>query len=644
MNNDTTTNTQANAPDEQELHRASGWKGYAVAVAVETLFLLLLGIIHGVLPLTQFPVFYALVTIPIAYAYGFGPWLLAFFISTVALVYYFIPPVQSIRIAAFTPNTWAGITAYLISSIAGVIVGLRLGRYNRSLVAEIAERKQAEDRLTELTSLLDQAHVLVRDPAGRITYWSTGDEHLYGFTKDEAIDRVTHELFQTVFPEPFEEFERKLFADGHWEGELVHSAKDGHKVVVASHQVLYRDKTGTPRAIIEANNDITELKRVEESLRESEESFRTMADAIPQLAWMAEPNGYIFWYNRRWYEYTGTTPDQMEGWGWQRVHDPDILPKVLERWQASIATGEPFDMEFPLLGADGEFRWFLTRVTPLKDQQGHVQRWFGTNTDVTEQIAAQEKVRVINQELEQRVAERTSELAATNVNLRAANKELEAFSYSVSHDLRAPLRAVDGFSSALQKSLGDELSANDADYLRRIRAAARRMGSLIDDLLGLSRASRAELKCEHFDLSAMVNNIVDELRRSQPEREAEFAIQPDVWVEADPHLMQIAMRNLLDNAWKFATPRDVTKIEFGALEQGGRRVYYVSDNGVGFDPTYVGKLFTPFQRLHTEAEFPGTGIGLALVQRIVHRHGGQVWAEGAVGEGAKFSFTLEAQA
>jgi PAS domain S-box-containing protein len=154
--------------------------------------------------------------------------------------------------------------------------------------------------------------------------------------------------------------------------------------VVASHQVLHRDDDGKQLAVIEVNNDITEQKLAEEALRESEKRFRTMVDAISQLAWIAQPDGYIFWYNQRWYEYTGTTPEQMEGWGWQSVHDPEMLPAVLERWKASIAAGEPFDMEFPLLGADGKFRAFLTRGVPIKDSEGRVVRWCGTNTDVSE--------------------------------------------------------------------------------------------------------------------------------------------------------------------------------------------------------------------------------------------------------------------
>ena len=391
---------------------------------------------------------------------------------------------------------------------------------------------------------------------------------------------------------------------------------------------------------IKLARSLTERDTLTSSLQESEERFRVMADSIPQLAWMAEPDGYIFWYNQRWYEYTGTTPEQMEGWGWQRVHDLEMLPKVMERWKASIATGEPFEMEFPLLGADGEFRWFLTRVMPMKDPDGRIVRWFGTNTDISEKYKAEEEIRELNAELEQKVRERTADLQALNIELETSNRELEAFSYSVSHDLRAPLRAIDGFSNALLKNYLDSLDPKGQDYLQRVRAAAQRMAQLIDDILGLSRATRAEMHRQDIDLSEMVSDILDEFQQSQSERKAEIKIEQGLIANADAHLLRIALDNLLGNAWKFTGKKDIAHIEVGAFEQSGERVYYVKDNGAGFNPDYAGKLFSPFQRLHSESDYPGTGIGLALVQRILRKHGGRIWAESAVDEGATFFFTL----
>ena len=221
-----------------------------------------------------------------------------------------------------------------------------------------------------------------------------------------------------------------------------------------------------------------------------------------------------------------------------------------------------------------------------------------------------------------------------------ANKELEAFSYSVSHDLRAPLRGIAGFSQALTEDEADKLSAKGHDYLKRIRAAAQRMGDLIDDLLRLSRVSRADFKKEPADLSALATVVGGELRKAHPDRDVEIIVQPTVTATADPRLVRILLENLVGNAWKFTSKTEHAKIEFGARDDAGERVYFVRDNGAGFDMSYADKLFGAFQRLHSDKEFAGTGIGLATVHRIVVRHGGRIWAEAAVGKGATFHFTL----
>lgn len=232
------------------------------------------------------------------------------------------------------------------------------------------------------------------------------------------------------------------------------------------------------------------------------------------------------------------------------------------------------------------------------------------------------------------------ELRRLNEQLEVSNRELEAFSYSVSHDLRAPLRGIDGFSQALLEEYTDRLNDQGKDYLHRISAASKRMGQLIDDLLGLSRVTRSEMHREKVDMSALVQSIAAEIKRAQPERKAEFIIADGIVTDGDARLLRIALENLLGNAWKFTSKRPYATIEFGVTQHGGKSDYFVRDNGAGFDMAYADKLFSAFQRLHSPAEFPGTGIGLAIVQRIIHRHQGHIWAEGAIDKGATFYFTL----
>jgi signal transduction histidine kinase len=260
--------------------------------------------------------------------------------------------------------------------------------------------------------------------------------------------------------------------------------------------------------------------------------------------------------------------------------------------------------------------------------------------EITEHMQTGQQLHKLNQELEQRVIERTG-------LLKAANRELEAFTYSVSHDLRAPLRSIDGFSQALLEDYGEVLDAEGREFLQRVRRAAQRMGQLVDDLLKLSRITGGEMVREPVDLSRLAASVVEELRQENPTREVEVVIQPGVCAEGDGRLLRVVLENLFGNAWKFTSRREQARIEFGIVDhavlnpgQPDQTVYAVRDNGAGFDPAYAGKLFGVFQRLHLATEFPGTGIGLATVQRVIHRHRGRIWAEGALNEGAAFFFTL----
>jgi light-regulated signal transduction histidine kinase (bacteriophytochrome) len=283
-------------------------------------------------------------------------------------------------------------------------------------------------------------------------------------------------------------------------------------------------------------------------------------------------------------------------------------------------------------------QWQATEIEFVNQIANHL----GVALQQAELLAKLQSEIIERQQAEQRAQDLNQGLQQAVTELKAVNKELETFSYSVSHDLRAPLRSIDGFSQALLEDCDEQLDATGHDYLRRIRAATQRMGHLIDDLLTLSRVIRSDMRRESVDLSRIASQIDTDLQQADPERQVEFVVRPDTIAQGDSRLLQAVLENLLNNAWKFTVKKTHARIEFGAIDAAATShpTYFVRDNGVGFDMAYADKLFSPFQRLHSISEFPGNGIGLATVQRIVHRHGGRAWAEGALEQGATFYFTL----
>ncbi len=762
---------------------------------------------------------------------------------------------------------------------------------------DVTERKRAEAALREsegrLRLFIENAPAAIAMFDRDMRYlavsrrWQT-DYRLAG----DVLGKSHYEIFPEV-PGRWREVHRRALG-----GEVLRADEDAFERADGTVQWLrwevrpWHKGGGEVGGIIIFAEEVTARKQAEHALRQSEARFRQLADLMPQLAWMARPDGHIYWYNRRWYEYTGTTLGQMEGWGWQSVHDPEELPKVLKRWQQSIATGQPFDMVFPLRGADGRLRPFLTRCMPLRGEDGSILHWFGTNTDisevqernaelaranealraeVTERERAEERFRLVvefmptalvlvnahgkivlvnaqteryfgyrpeelvglpveillperfrpqhpgyrdnyfaspnprpmgvgrdlyalrkdgsefpveiglnpirysealhvlssivditerkraeearaalaaivesssdaiigktldgvitswnpgaatlygyapdealgksvslvippdrpqelpailervrrgerigqletqrltkdgrrldvsltispikdasgavvgasaiardiserrrrAEELERRVAERTREL-------KEANEALETFSYSVSHDLRAPLRAIDGFSRILMQEHAAQLSGEARDYLHLVREGTRQMGRLVDDLLAFSRLGRQALRKQTVETGRLVRQCLDDLVGEQQGRRVELVVGALPPCQADPALLKQVWVNLLSNAVKYTRNRELARIEIGCRGGGGNGepVFFVKDNGVGFDMRYAHKLFAVFQRLHRAEDYEGSGVGLAIVQQIVSRHGGRVWAEAEPGEGATFFFTL----
>jgi PAS domain S-box-containing protein len=415
---------------------------------------------------------------------------------------------ETIRIRKDGEPIEVSLTISAIKNAKGEIVGVS------SIARDITDRKRAQDALEhhaatlrEQAQMLDLANVMARDLDSRIILWGTGMEKMYGWTKDEALGKNSHELLRTQFPEPLNDIIAALHRNGQWEGELVHFDKGGRQLVVASQWVLHTNAQGKPAAILEANNDITGRK------------------------------------------------------------------------------------------------------------------------------LAEEEVRRMNVDLEHRVEARTAQLTA-------ANQELEAFTYSVAHDLRAPLRHIDAFSRILSDDFASSLPPEARRYLETIRNGSRNMSQLVDDLLNLARVGRQELRRRPIPLGGLVKEVVADLKRETEGRQIEWHIRQLPTLECDPGLMKQVFANLLSNAVKYTRPRPKTVIEVGSAQANGSTAIFVRDNGVGFNMKYVDKLFGVFQRLHRAEEFEGTGVGLATVDRILRKHGGSIWAEASINQGATFYFTV----
>lgn len=366
-------------------------------------------------------------------------------------------------------------------------------------------------------------------------------------------------------------------------------------------------------------NEGLEEKVVERTaaLAQQEALFRALAEQAPQIVWNVDADGKVTYLNRKWYELMGGVSADWMGYKWTSAVHPDDLANMSDNWKTSRGNLTPYVGMRRLRAADGTYHTMSYRASPVLDDKGGVLFWVGIDADVTE-------------------------IKDIEAALRLSNQELEAFSYSVSHDLRSPLNTVDGFSRLLAKQL-DASQPNEKvrHYLARIQAGVAQMGQLIEDLLSLAQVSRTQLRHETVDLSAMAAEIADECRGRNPERVARITIEEGLHAQGDGRLLHVVMENLLGNAWKFSSGQSLADIRIGrTTDATGLSVFYVQDNGAGFDMAYADKLFNTFQRLHAVAEFPGTGVGLATVSRVIGRHGGRVWAQAEPGKGATFFFTL----
>jgi PAS domain S-box-containing protein len=376
--------------------------------------------------------------------------------------------------------------------------------------------------------------------------------------------------------------------------------------------------------------DISRHRRTEDALRK----ISVAVEQSPVAVVITGLDGAIQYVNPMFTEITGYAPEEVLGRNPRLLKGDGADPDLYRQLWSTLARGEAWKGEFSNRRKNGEPYWESATIAPIRDEAGVVTHYVAVKEDITEARRNQVLLRQLNEELEDRIRQRTA-------LLEAANAELDAFCYSVSHDLRAPLRGIDGFSLALLEEFQEALGPDGGHYLLRVRSGVRRMGQLIDDLLKLSRFSRGELNRSPLDLTAMARAVGDELARNDPERVVDLRVEDGLAATGDPGLVRALLANLLGNARKYTArvPRAMVEVVRAPPGEDGP-AFCVRDNGAGFDMAYVDKLFAPFQRLHSAHEFEGSGIGLALVKRIVHRHGGRVWAEGAVQAGARIYFTL----
>ncbi len=386
--------------------------------------------------------------------------------------------------------------------------------------------------------------------------------------------------------------------------------------------------------------EISERQRAEADLRESQERLRLFLEYAPVALAMFDREMRYIAVSRHWMDVAHFTDDNHPFFGNQAIigrSHYELFPELPDHWKAvhrRALEGEVIQIDDDnLTRIDGTVQWLRRVVLPWYRDDGVIGGIVIFVDDITARQRAEAEVRRLNAELEDRVRQRTAEL-------EAANQELDSFAYAVSHDLRAPLRAMSGFSQALQEDYGEQLDGEARVYLDQIFIASRHMSGLIDGLLTLSRSTRGELRRDPVDLTALTKRLLMDQAAAEPERQVVWQVEPGLCIQGDPLMLEVVMRNLVENAWKYTAKTPNATIRVYTENQEGKRYFCVADNGAGFDMNHANRLFKAFQRLHRQDEFPGIGIGLATVQRIIHRHGGAIRAEGAPGCGATFRFTL----
>lgn len=486
--------------------------------------------------------------------------------------------------------------------------------------------RESEEKYRTLYETIKDG-IVATDMNGHIIECNQAYRDMLGYSHDE-LKRLT---YQQITPEKWHHMEAHMVKEiimvkgysDEYEKEYIR--KDRTVFPISIRIWLMKDSAGKPKGMWGFVRDITEHKRMEGELLKLSNAVKQSSSSII----ITDAKGRIEYVNPNFIKLTGYTFEEVIGKSPGILKSGQTSPEEYQRLWTTITSGNEWRGEFINRKKDGNIYCEFASISPIKNAKGIITHFVAIKEDITKRKQMEEELR-----------EQRDQLERLTGRLTEANKELEAFSYSVSHDLREPLRSIDGFGRALLEDSPDTLDDQGKNYLNRMIVASRRMGQLINDLLKLSRITRGEMSLSAVDLSAMARSIATELQEKEPERQVECIIAKELTAHGDPQLLRIALENLLANAWKFTKKCPRAVIEFGIVPYNGKPAYFVRDNGVGFDMAYAYKLFIAFQRLHALSEFEGTGIGLATVQRIIHRHGGKIWAESETGKGATFYFRL----
>lgn len=526
-----------------------------------------------------------------------------------------------------------------------------------ALITDISERQAALRDVCDELRLRNQAEAALRESEARfrqmadtapVLIWMSGTDKLCNYFNKPWLDFTGRTLEQEmgngwaegVHPDDFQRcldtYINSFDARQNFKMEYRLRRNDGEHRWLLDTGVPRFAPTGEFLGYIGSCVDIHDRNLAEETLRDSEERYRILTEVSPQAIWMGDSNSGITYCNQYWFDYSGLTMEQTAGYGWIDIIHPNDRDRVFKTSMQAVTKATNYEAEIRFRRvSDGSYRWHIVRGLPFRDAAGQIIKWVGIASDIHDRKVAEAALQQLNEMLEQRIQERTAQL-------EAANKELESFSYSVSHDLRSPLRHIAGFIELLQKrhSSTTTLDETSQRYLKIIAETSKQAGILIDELLTFSRMGRTEMRYININMEQLVEDIKRDLQIQIPGRTINWHIESLPEVQGDPSMMRLVLRNLIDNAVKYTQTRNPAEITVGSTDNENEVVFFVEDNGVGFNMQYVHKLFGVFQRLHSEPQFEGTGVGLANVQRIIHRHNGRVWAEAIVDSGATFYFSV----